>query len=30
MRCVEEQLARDRFPRPPVAPYFTEFRIEPP
>jgi hypothetical protein len=30
MRCVEEQLGRDRFPRPPVAPYFAEFRIEPP
>jgi hypothetical protein len=28
MRCVEDQLSRDRFPRPPVAPYFAEFRIE--
>jgi hypothetical protein len=30
VRCAEDQLARDRFPRPPVAPYFTEFRIEMP
>jgi hypothetical protein len=28
MRCVEDQLARDRFPPPPVAPYFAEFRVE--
>jgi hypothetical protein len=28
MRCVEDQLVRDRFPRPPEAPYFAEFRVE--